>query len=180
MDHNRIEEICMEKVLIISDSHGLTTELKSLTEKYASYTVIHCGDSELTIGDPVINNMHVVRGNCDFDQNMPDEKVISVAGVNIFVTHGHLYGVGRDLTTLSYKASEYDAQIVCYGHTHQARAEKIGNQIFINPGSIRSPRDRKEITYAILTIEDGKHIQVEFHTTDGQILNELSFSDTLS
>lgn len=169
----------MEKVLIISDSHGLTTELKSLTEKYASYTVIHCGDSELTIGDPVINNMHVVRGNCDFDQNMPDEKVISVAGVNIFVTHGHLYGVGRDLTTLSYKASEYDAQIVCYGHTHQARAEKIGNQIFINPGSIKSPRDRREKTYAILEFEDVTKIRVDFYSLDGKVISELSFETNL-
>lgn len=179
MDHNRIEEINMEKVLIISDSHGLTTELTSLKEQYGSYTMIHCGDSELFTGHPVLNNIQVVRGNCDFDQNMPEEILIPVAGINIFVTHGHLYRVGRYLTTLSYKASEYDAQIVCYGHTHRAKAEKIGKQIFINPGSIRSPRDRIEKTYAILTIEDGKHIQVDFHTTDGQILDELSFSATI-
>ena len=40
------------KVLIVSDSHGLTTELEKLMENYQDEVdlFIHCGDSELDSG----------------------------------------------------------------------------------------------------------------------------------
>ena len=44
------------KVLIVSDSHGLTTELEKLKAKYQGEVehFIHCGDSELEADDPAI------------------------------------------------------------------------------------------------------------------------------
>lgn len=164
----------MKRVLIISDSHGLTNELIELKSRFPTMHILHCGDSELLIDDPALENMHIVRGNCDSDSKMPYDKVIEIEQINFFVTHGHLYRVGRDLITLSYRASEDNAQIVCYGHTHMARAEKIENQIFINPGSIHSPRDRKEKTYAILEFENPENIRVDFYTLDGKIIKELT------
>jgi len=169
----------MNRVLIISDSHGLTKELMDLKKRYATLDIIHCGDSELYLNDPILADMHVVRGNCDFDPKMPDDKIITINDMNFFITHGHRYRVGRDLTTLSYKASETKAEIVCFGHTHMARAEKIGNQIFINPGSIKSPRDRREKTYAILEFEDVTKIRVDFYSLDGKVISELSFETNL-
>lgn len=169
----------MNKVLIVSDSHGLTEELINLKKSNPALEILHCGDSELFIDDPALQNMHVVRGNCDFDYKMPDKKMIKIGDINILVTHGHLYQVGRDLTNLSYIAHEQQANIVCYGHTHRARAEKLGDHIFINPGSIRSPRDRKERTYALLEFEDLTNIRVNFYSLDGKLIDDLSFFSRL-
>src|SRR5690625_4802851 len=123
----------MKKILIISDSHGLTKEVVDLKEQFSTLDIIHCGDSELMMDHPALENIHIVRGNCDFYYNMPYERNIEIDKTTILITHGHLYLVGRDLTTLSYKASENNAKIVCYGHTHMAGARKINNQLFINP-----------------------------------------------
>lgn len=169
----------MDKILIISDSHGLTNELNELKRRYPNLSILHCGDSELYLDDPALKHMQVVKGNCDFDGRMAYEKTIEINNINLFMTHGHLYQVGSNLTTLSYRASEENAQIICYGHTHMARADKINGQLFINPGSIHSPRDRKEKTYAILAFEDLTNIQVNFYTLDGKMINDLSFKTSL-
>src|SRR5690625_2935263 len=105
----------MEKVLIVSDSHGLTNVLNHLKQLYPTLPMIHCGDSELYLPHASIENMHIVRGNCDFDPNLPEEITTDIHGVTFYITHGHLYQVGRDLTYLSEKAATKNAQIVCYG-----------------------------------------------------------------
>lgn len=170
----------MNKVLIISDSHGLTKELFHLKERFPTLDIIHCGDSELPMDHPALENIHVVRGNCDFDPKMPYTKMLNIHETNFLVTHGHLHYVGRDLTPLSYLASENNANIVCYGHTHRARADQIGDQIFINPGSIHSPRDRKEKAYALLEFKDSTNVHVNFYTLDGKIIRELSFTSRIN
>ena len=51
------------KVLIVSDSHGLTTELEKLKENYQDEVdlFIHCGDSELEADDRAIHSFVAVR-----------------------------------------------------------------------------------------------------------------------
>lgn len=164
----------MNCVLIVSDSHGLTTELVEIKNRHQTENIIHCGDSELNTEHEALKDMHVVRGNCDFDYKMSYTKNINISGFNFFVTHGHLYQVGRDLTTLARRAAKENAQIICYGHTHMARVEKIGQQLLVNPGSIRSPRDRVERTYAIIKFDDLNEVYVTFYTIEGKVLNDLS------
>lgn len=170
----------MKTILILSDSHGLTKEMEQILQRHDTDYVFHCGDSELAIHHPLIEKMHIVKGNCDFGVSMPEEKWIDIQGIRFFLTHGHLYQVGHGLTNLSYRASEENAQIICYGHTHRAGVIKINKQIFINPGSIYSSRDRRERTYALLTLENGKHLSVTFYTTDGRVLEELAFQHKLA
>ena len=52
------------KVLIVSDSHGLTEELEKLIEKHQGEVefFIHCGDSELEPDDPAIKNYVALSG----------------------------------------------------------------------------------------------------------------------
>lgn len=142
------------KILIVSDSHGLTKELERLKEKHGAEVemFIHCGDSELTADHPAINNFVTVRGNCDAEQRFPYETVVEAGGHRIFVTHGHRYSVKSDLMKLSYRAREVEADIVCFGHSHFLGAEMVYDTLFINPGSIRIPRGRREKTYVILEI----------------------------
>ena len=57
------------------------------------------------------------------------------------VTHGHLFNVKSGLMKLRYKALEQNANIVCFGHSHILGIEKVDDILFINPGSIRFPRE---------------------------------------
>lgn len=155
----------MTKVLIVSDSHGLRTELVELRKRHGEEIDlwIHCGDSELSDRDKEVQNFSIVRGNCDFGSAFDDEVIEEAGGLRFFITHGHLHSVKSSLMKLLYCAEEVNAQIICFGHTHVLGAELVRNKLFINPGSLRLPRERKERTYVILHIK-GK--TVEFHVHD--------------
>lgn len=167
----------MNKVLILSDSHQLVDEISIITERHHLQYMIHCGDSELPSDHEVLEGILTVSGNCDFDERLPNEKVLSLADVTFLVTHGHLHHVKSrsGLLNLSHYAVEKNANVICYGHTHIAGAEKIGDQLFINPGSIRLPRSRKEKTYAILSWSSLANVKVEFFTVLGDPVKELTY-----
>jgi len=145
----------MAKVLIVSDSHGLTDELMELQQRHDEVEYfVHCGDSELMKNDPAIDRYTVVRGNCDWESNFQMDELVDISGTKMLVTHGHLYNVKSSLMKLTYRAEELSANIVCFGHSHLLGVEKIGEIIYINPGSLRLPRGRAERTYVILDIKE--------------------------
>lgn len=146
----------MTKILIVSDSHGWTDELQSIKEQHSAEAevMIHCGDSELMADDQAISGFVTVRGNCDYESRFPEDAEVDVAGKKVFITHGHLYNVKSTLMSLSYRAKESNANIVCFGHSHLLGVEMIDGVLFINPGSIRLPRGRRERTYVILELKD--------------------------
>lgn len=159
------------KVLIVSDSHGLTKELEKLIEKHQGEVdyFIHCGDSELDPDDPIIKNFATVRGNCDFDERFPEEIIKKMGERTIFITHGHHYSVKSSLMRLAYKAKEVEANIVCFGHSHYLGAEMVHGTLFINPGSIRLPRGRSERTYVILDILEQSYQLNVYDMNSGEI-----------
>lgn len=164
----------MSKVLIVSDSHGLTKELEVLRERHLHEVdvMIHCGDSQLMPDEEPITGYLTVMGNCDFG-GYPLETMTEVSNRKIFITHGHRYSVKTSLLNLKYKAEELGANIVCFGHSHVLGAEIIGGILFLNPGSIRLPRERMEKTYMILEfIEDKAKLSV--FELSGKELKDLS------
>ena len=165
----------MSKVLIVSDSHGLMKELKIIRERHLHEVdlMIHCGDSELMPTDKAITGYLTVMGNCDFGAEYPLETTSEVAGRKFFITHGHRYSVKSTLMTLKYKAEEYHADIVCFGHSHVLGAEVVGGTLFINPGSIRLPRERFEKTYVILDLQTDK-IKLSVFELSGNELTNLA------
>ena len=141
------------KIVIMSDTHGN----RDIIEKVKSYypeadTYIHCGDSELAANDVVLQDVHKVGGNCDHDAAYEDDVLLETGGTKLYITHGHLYNVKSSLMTLAYRAEEVGADIVCFGHSHVLGVEKIHSTLFINPGSLKSPRGRKEKTFVFLEI----------------------------
>ncbi|MDM5211428.1 metallophosphoesterase [Peribacillus sp. NJ4] len=162
------------KVLIMSDSHGLTHEISMIIDRHKQEVaaMIHCGDSELERNDPHMADFLAVRGNCDYDSAYPTDIVEYIAGKRFFITHGHLYNIKMTLMNLSYKSEEAEADIICFGHSHAAGSESIDGKLFINPGSIRQPRGRKEKTYAILEMGTGK-LEITYYDLEGKIVEEL-------
>jgi|SRR5579875_2779415 len=143
----------MSKVLIVSDSHGLTKELEVIRERHLNEVdlMIHCGDSQLMPEHKSMTGYLTVMGNCDFG-GYPLETTTEMAGRKFFITHGHKFSVKMSLMNLVYKAEEVDADIVCFGHSHVLGAEVIDGRLYLNPGSIRMPRERLEKTYVILEL----------------------------
>ncbi len=155
----------MAKVLIVSDSHGLRSELEQLRRRYEDEVdlFLHCGDSELSNDDQALQGFSVVRGNCDFGSAFSSEVVEELASLRFLVVHGHLHSVKSSLIKLSLRAEEVNANIVCFGHTHVLGAEMVRGKLFINPGSLLLPRGRREKTYCILDIQDKS---IELHVYD--------------
>ncbi|HYK74849.1 MAG TPA: metallophosphoesterase [Pseudoneobacillus sp.] len=165
----------MAKILVVSDSHGLTNELVTIKEKHKAEVdlMLHCGDSELQADDPAIKDFVVVGGNCDFGSDFPKETIKTIDNKTIMLTHGHHYHVKSSLTSLEYKAKEVKANIVCFGHSHILGAEVINGILFINPGSIRLPKMRLEKTYVILEIV-GDKILINVYDINLGMLTQLS------
>lgn len=168
------------KVLIMSDSHGLTTEIDEIKNRHIDEVdfMLHCGDSELSAESSELMAFKGVKGNCDFGSNLPDEIIEDLGDNILYMTHGHLYNVKATLMNLKYRALEVNAKVACYGHSHIAGAEIIDGVLFINPGSIRLPVLRRQKTYAILDMENTL-AKVTFFEVNGQKLEEISRQFTL-
>lgn len=162
------------RALIMSDSHGWEQEVANIIERHQGEVdaVIHCGDSELAEESPVLKNAYIVRGNCDFGVDFPEEITQEVKGVKFYVAHGHLLNVKMTAMNLVYKAQESDADVVCFGHTHVPVAFEEQGILIINPGSIRLPRQISVGTYVILDKSESD-IRVDYYSLAGKKVDKL-------
>lgn len=148
------------KYLVVSDNHGNREVLVALAEKYRGKVdaMFHCGDSELEPTDVLWNDFNVVTGNCDYDPRFKRNLLVSNDLDTIYLTHGHLSNVNRELNKLFYEAKEVGANIALYGHTHVLYADQVENVLIVNPGSICLPRTPYTVkTYAIIESSESEY-----------------------
>ena len=134
------------KVLIVSDNHREKNIIENLSKTIPADYYIHLGDSEFISDDPELDAYLTVLGNVDFDCTYQRHGKLE----DIFYTHGHLFGIKHDRTTLAEKAAGLGAKYALYGHSHVAKVEKINDVYCINPGSISFSRNEYPESYAIL------------------------------
>ena len=143
----------MERILVLSDTHGNTDKAIKIFDSIAGITaVIHLGDS---VKDAMqIENyvypvpVYYVPGNNDFFYYDKRVKTFEISNKTFVITHGHLY----NLDSLKELSCEADADIVLFGHTHRPYYEKDGDVIFANPGSTTYPRGA-DASYGIAEID---------------------------
>ena len=133
---------------VVSDTHGhieLTRLAVRMLESLNAEQVLHCGD----IGTSEIVAMfsawptHFVFGNTDHDRAML-RQAIRVAAQTCHEQFGSLRAGECDIAFLhGDDARRLDAtirdgrwQLVCHGHTHISRCEKIVSTLVLNPGAI--------------------------------------------
>ncbi len=151
----------------MSDSHGWEDEVRDVIEINSEVDmIIHCGDSELDRDSSVFRNVLVVKGNCDFGGDFPEEVYETIDDVSFYVTHGHLYNVKMTLERITYRGEEKNATIVCFGHTHIATCFQQNGVVYINPGSLRLPVRPKEQTYCICDVTN-ESITVQYFNREG-------------
>ncbi|KIR03318.1 phosphoesterase [Lachnospiraceae bacterium TWA4] len=144
------------RYFITSDTHGRYERIFEIFKKTGPYDgMIHCGDSELpknfwekNIPCPV----YIVKGNCDRGNQYPLREEIVLEGHKVMVVHGHREDVNWSLDGLKKVADDIGAEIIFYGHTHIAEKVELGNQVFVNPGSLIVPRNLKP-SYAVMNVE---------------------------
>lgn len=149
----------MKKILVVSDSHGNGNALQTLAPLVAENDyIIHLGDGagdmkELRAQYP--EKVFVCAGNCDFFSPLPPCGELEVEYLKIFYCHGHHYGVKSGLDNLVAEGKRRGADILLYGHTHQACIENREGILLINPGSLRYPVG-KGGSYCYLVIHKDK------------------------
>ena len=145
------------KLLVFSDSHGDADSMARAVDLEQPDQILHLGD---TVRDaerlvdwypeiPLVN----VCGNCDGWCNTPDERLITVAGKALMLTHGHCYRVKSGPYMAIEAARTAGADVLLFGHTHQPLCDRQGELWVVNPGTIRGPVRR---TYGVITIAAGK------------------------
>src|SRR5690625_6341339 len=89
----------MFKFLLVSDSHGLAAELIKIKKRHNLHHNFHVGDSELGDSSPYLDGYTTVLGNCDWQANFPEVKIVELGQLRILLTHGHRYGRSEEHTS---------------------------------------------------------------------------------
>lgn len=144
---------------IIADTHGLLRpEVHDVFAKVDR--IIHAGDvggdgeilDELALLAPVT----AVYGNVDGALMGKLAGVVEVAidGFRFVVTHGH--ELGMPVTPENVKRKWPDADVIVFGHTHQAVIRDFPDfSVALNPGSAGPRRFKDPVTVAIMETEPG-------------------------
>ena len=144
----------MKKILVLSDSHSYFDKVLKIFEKEKPDIVIGAGDGikdieELSYIYPKAE-YYMVKGNCDyFDRSHNEENLFEIDNIKIFLTHGHLYGVKRSLSSIKEIGKKLNASLIVFGHTHKPYIEKDGDITLFNPGATEDGR------YGIIILEKG-------------------------
>lgn len=119
------------KLLVLSDSHGRADYVRRVLEMHTDAgALIFLGDGLRDLPDNAPMPVYAVRGNCDtftlFDLTpAPDERLECVGGRRIAALHGHTRAAKVGFGRLMALGIEQDADIVCFGHTHEPLEQYI-------------------------------------------------------
>lgn len=167
-------------LLVISDTHGSASTLQSILQNFGSKAdaLCFCGDG---ISD-VLYNLETAstqsdfaacvppiiafaRGNGDAASYplvlrtdtvnsiyVPNDQLLTAAGVKIMLTHGHRYDVYYSSQGLYDAAMVAEASVLFFGHTHIANVQSSNGITLLNPGSCSRPRGGQPHTFALVTV----------------------------
>ena len=116
------------------------------------------------------NEIIACRGNCDSEVDqmvlefpvLADYMLLFECGHAVYATHGHVY---NEQKLPPMKAGD----VLLHGHTHVLRADRVGDILILNPGSVSIPKEGNPPTYAVL--ENGLFQIRDF---DGRTVKEIT------
>lgn len=157
-----------KKILVVSDNHRKLDNIYQLLEENPDISYfIHLGDSEgsedaIRTHLPKGCESYFVQGNNDFFAYLPKEIEMRLGKERLFLTHGHLYGVGFDLQGLADEARARNCSMALFGHTHRPFSRVVNGVLCINPGSINFPRqDNRTPSYAMFYLDKKGNLRTE-------------------
>jgi putative phosphoesterase len=145
------------KIAVVGDTHGkiekIKKELNLIKPDYLFFTGDYYPDGQ-KISRSLNINFTGVAGNCDPNKIGLSEKIAEIEGKKFLIVHGHQYGVKRGLNRIFYRGKEAGVDMVAFGHTHVACAEKVEGLWLLNPGSPTNPRLPDRASYALIEITE--------------------------
>ncbi len=129
------------RIVVASDSHKDYYSLqKAVMSQPTADVVIFCGDGEDDIDTLEMKfpekMIIAVKGNTDWCSEKRYSEEIELEGKNLFITHGHLFGVKHDYSQIINQAHSLEADILLFGHTHVPYTDYDNGMYILNPGSI--------------------------------------------
>ena len=146
------------KILVFSDSHGNVEHMAEAVERDRPDRIFHLGDVEpdaraLRRRFPDIP-MDCVPGNCDGRRpDLEEEKLVEAEGRRILLMHGHTRNVKLGMGQAVWAAREAEADVLLFGHTHEAFCTYEQGLWIMNPGTVRG--SWAGATYGVITIQGG-------------------------
>lgn len=157
------------RIGVVSDTHGhvrnTTAAIELLRNENVSH-LIHCGDIG---GAEVIKLLSewptwYVFGNNDRQEEHLTSTIqgfgqtccgktgeLQLGSIRIGFTHGHKPKKMKRLL------EDKSIDLVCYGHTHQAKLEQLENKQLLNPGALYRA---EPLSFAV--VEIGQSLEVKF------------------
>ncbi|HEX3660301.1 MAG TPA: metallophosphoesterase family protein [Acidobacteriaceae bacterium] len=141
------------QVGVISDTHGLLRP-EALRALAGVEAILHAGDvgnARILEALGRIARVTAIRGNIDQTgacAALPATEWVELGGSAFYLIH--------DLQELDLEPAAAGIAVVVSGHTHQAKVERRGDVLFLNPGSAGPRRFRLPLTVARVTVEDGQ------------------------
>jgi putative phosphoesterase len=142
---------------LISDTHGLVRP--EIAAAFAGVQLIlHAGDVggfAVLAKLATIARVEAVYGNVDdpHDPALRAERVVTVGGVTIHVSHGHEFA----RPTPELALGRYRGDVVVFGHTHRALVVRDdAHRTAVNPGSAGPRRFDLQPSVARVTIRGGE------------------------
>jgi putative phosphoesterase len=141
------------RILVVSDTHRDVFALRqAILKQPTAEVVIHLGDGAEEAQEMKRNFPEkmflMVRGNCDWGSKIPVEEEFVCADKRIFYTHGYTYNVKYSTYEIIAAARSRKADILLFGHTHNAMTEYQNGLYIMNPGSLHG----SEGSYGIIDI----------------------------
>jgi putative phosphoesterase len=135
---------------VVSDTHGHAENARKAAHMLASMevdAVLHCGDVGSEAIVPIFSGWpsHFVLGNVDQgSEAVAIAKSIAAAGQICHNRFGSIVmgGVkiallhGDDGRRLDQTIASGEHALVCHGHTHVPRRERVGTTLVLNPGAL--------------------------------------------
>lgn len=146
------------RIAVISDSHGKGSIVDRIIRREKdTQAVVFLGDVTTDIEDFTYEyadkKFYIVSGNCDRFSDYPYSTVANIAGINVFITHGHTLGVKGGTGALRQAAMQSNCKIALYGHTHIPKIEYADGLYIVNPGSCARSREGAN-SYAVIDIRE--------------------------
>lgn len=156
------------KVLVISDTHRYLENAERVIEKFDNIrTIIHLGDlveDVKTLRQKYPQKDFInVAGNNDFSIDVPFERIITLEGKRILLTHGHRQRVSNGVLNLAFLAEEKQAEAALFGHTHRPFYDESAGVAIFNPGSISLPRGMGGPTFGTFEIKENGRILFDLY-----------------
>lgn len=156
---------------LISDTHGhLHRDVHAVFA--GTEAILHAGD---VVGADILDELqliapvHAVHGNCDWQApGMPAQRLLDLPFGLAALTHGHLFGSGRELPEILFETfAPRSPRLIVFGHTHIQYLRKHGDIWVVNPGPAGKPRFRDKPSIMVANWND----ETDEFTFDNRLLD---------